>query len=308
MKQFISSLLVTLAVLSSAATSMAQADQRSTIALDAGGVTPEGIDYLERSKTFYVGSFANGSIQTVTNGQAKILQPAGTDGRAMALGIKVDDRRDRLWLVDGKAIYTYSISTNVLIKKTNLSEIAQVKESLLNDIALDKNGNAYITDSFNPHIIRVDTHTLQAKVFIKVSATNFGNQNGLPYNLNGIVFTPDEQALLAVKTNDGNLWRIDLKTRSLSLVQLSEPLTKGDGLVWGKGQQLYIIRNFENKISMVDFSEASPVKTVRSILPHNVQIPTTAVFVNDSLVVVNSQMGVTNPAPYTLAIVKTNQF
>ncbi len=262
---------------------------------------PEGIAFRAKTRTFYVGSAANGSIAVTTaEGQARLLQPAGTDGRSKTLGIQVDEKRGRLWLVDGVAVYVYGLEDNRLIRKVPLSSVAKVSESALNDLAIDARGNAYVTDSFNPHILKVDGQSLKLSVFRDVSAIPFGKQNGMPYNLNGIVISADGRHLISVKTNDGTLWQIGLRDRKVSRISLSEPVTKGDGLAWGDQGALYVIRNFESQVSKIDLESGR----VTSVATEGFDIPTTAAFVAGSapeLVVVNSQFGREKPStPFTL--------
>lgn len=142
------------------------------------------------------------------------------------------------------------------------------------------------------------------EVFADVSVIPYGKQNNLPYNLNGIVMSPDQKSLIAVKTNDGSLWKIALKDRAVEKIALTEAVSTGDGLVWGKNNQLFVIRNFENKISVVDFNSSTELKAVKTYTPKNVLIPTGAAFVDGvhpSLTVVNSQFGAQKPVlPFTL--------
>ena len=267
---------------------------------------PEGIAYLSSTDTFFVGSAADGSLQTVTNGVAASWQAAGTDGRTETLGIKIDEGRDRIWLAGDGAVFVYKLSTNVLLKKLPLAAVVTVENAALNDIALTADGSAYITDSFNPHLLRVDGASLEMTVFRQLTAIPYGRQNNFRYNLNGIVPAPDGRSLISVKTNDGTLWRISLFDSSVTQIQLTEPVTKGDGLVWGPDSHLYVIRNFENRVSRIDMGRGcdSEARQVNTVEPANLNIPTTGVFLAapPRLVIVNSQFGKEPPSlPFTLS-------
>ena len=116
------------------------------------------------------------------------------------------------------------------------------------------------------------------------------------------------QSLLAVKTNDGTLWRISLVDDGVAEVKLAEPVTKGDGLVLALGD-LFVVRNFENRISRIDLglgSDEAP-RPVITWSPEDLNVPTTAVFVpgrNPSLMLVNSQFGKDPPSlPFSLVTV-----
>lgn len=279
----------------------------SAISLLGENLHPEGIAYRESAKTFYVGSASDGSIQTVTkDGRPKIIQRSGLDGRKKALGMKIDEIRNRLWLVDNECVYIYTLDSNKLVKKLSASAISKAKNLALNDLVLDEGGSAYITDSFNPQILRVDGKSLAIELWAQLRGIPYGQQNDFPYNLNGIVFAPDQKSLIAVKTNDGTLWRIDVATKNVVQIPLAEPVTKGDGLVNGESGELFVIRNFENKISKVDLNESGTTKRkVATVESKGLKTPTTAVYLREEkeLVVVNSQFGENQPTiPYFLSV------
>lgn len=265
--------------------------QSSTIPLLGDSLFPESIAYQPYRQTFYVSSFNDGSIQTVDRKSNSVfIQPAGTDGRTSALGVKVDPKRERLWVIAPDAVYIYDLKTNTLKKKNVLTDIINVQSSLLNDLCLDKDGNAFITDSYNPYIFRVDGETLQMSNWLDVSQSiPFGQQNNVPFNLNGIVITPDGKYLLSVKTNDGSFWKIDIAEKTVSQVHLSELVTFGDGLTWQRGKKLFVIRNFINKISRIEFSQDFNAGEVTDVNASGLEVPTSAVYSEDKLVVVNSE-------------------
>jgi len=284
----------------------------SSIPLQGSALFPESIDFRYATQTFYVTGFNDGSIQTVSRyGISSVLQPSGTDGRVAALGVKVDAQRGRLWVVDPGTIYTYDLRTNRLLKKTAITDVVSVSSSLINDLVIDRFGNAYVTDSTNAYIYRVDGRTLQASVWLDVSGTvPYGQQNGVPFNLNGIVLTPDQHYLIVGKTNDGSFWRIDTATKAIREISLPAPLTFADGITWGAGK-LYVMRNFINTISRVTFSSDYSSATIEAVAANNIEVPTAASFVGGQLYVVNSQFdhypafggdGVPNP-PFTLSVV-----
>ncbi|MGZ3688321.1 MAG: SMP-30/gluconolactonase/LRE family protein [Bdellovibrionota bacterium] len=286
----------------------------SSIALIGSGLYPESLAYRPSTQTLYVGGDGDGSIQTVSrDGKSALLQQPGTDGREGTLGVKIDEERDRLWVVDVKTVSIYTLSTNTLLRKAALSEAAQVAKPGLNDLAIDpKTGDAYITDSFNPSIYRVSGVSLALSKWRDVSTVPFNEQDGVAYNLNGIVFSPDLKSLISVKTNDGTLWNIPLDGSEISQIPTTALLLRGDGLAWGKGQQLYVARNFVNKISVVDFSLERAIKPVMDLEVPGLGNPTGIAFVDGespAIFVTNSQFWADSPVlPFTLSRVEISPF
>lgn len=284
----------------------------STLALLGTATYPEGVAVDPRTGNLFVGSNGDGSIQVIHEGVAREFQPAGADGRSGALGIKVDAQRDRLWVAAGDAVYIYDISRNALLKKLPLADLATTDRAALNDIALTEDGSAYVTDSFNPIVLKVDGRSLEMTVFKNVAdKIPYGRQNDFPYNLNGIV-VGSNQTLISVKTNDGTLWRIGLFTEDVHEIKLAEPVTKGDGLVLVSGI-LFVIRNFENKISRIDLNRGSDdqPRAVETFSPEGLQVPTTAAYLGpkaDALGVVNSQFDKDVPVlPFHVLVLPLNE-
>lgn len=280
----------------------------STIDLVGENLYPEGIAFRPSKKSYYVGSAGNGSLQLVQNGKSKVIQAAGLDGKAKLLGVKVDEKNKRLFLLDGKAVYIYGLDNNKLIKKLPLSLVKEVGDSALNDLAIDEAGNAYITDSFNPILLKVDGASLTLSVFREFPEVAFGNQNDMPYNFNGIVLSPDQKSLILVKTNEGTLFNLNLADKKLTQFKLDQAVTKGDGLVLDNKKNLFIIRNFENTVSKIklgDKFDASQTYAVEKVDVSPLDIPTTAAYdeAKNSLVIVNSQFGKSPAnAPFKLTV------
>jgi len=82
---------------------------------------------------------------------------------------------------------------------------------------------------------------------------------------------------------------------------------QADGLSWGAGQVVYVVRTSENKISSIDLDEPGDVKTVNDLTAAGLANPTSVAFVSGDhpeLVVVNSQDGAKEPKlPFVLSLV-----
>jgi len=212
---------------------------------------PEGIDFDAKRSRFLVTSMREGIVGEVSDdGTYKVL--IQDPHMVSAVGIRADTERDRLLVCNsdpGVSVHTkkhqqgklaglgiFQLSTGKLIQYIDLAKLGGPGGHFCNDIAIDKDGTAYVTDSFSPIIYRVDTGNhasilLQDKRF-----------TGKSFNLNGIVVK--DRYLLVVKMNEGLLFKVPLDNpKKYTEVKLKEPIPGGDGLLWGPDGSLIVIAN-----------------------------------------------------------------
>jgi sugar lactone lactonase YvrE len=259
---------------------------------------PEGIATDNNSGDFYVSSAFDGSIfrGNVAAEKVKHFLPGGKDGRTQALGMALDEE-GRLYIAGGGTgkVFIYDTTRRKLIRSFDTQGAA----GFLNDLAIDpQTGDVYITDSFipasgDPILWRIRGAELEE--WLHLNGTPIKYEAGPnPFNLNGIVATPDGRYLLTVQSNTGNLYRIDTQTQQVSLVEgLGEgALLNGDGLVL-KGDTLYVVRNqgLITKVSLDSLDGKPPSGHVEgdTLVPFPEDFPTTAALVGTRLLVVNSQ-------------------
>src|SRR6185503_8116446 len=114
------------------------------------------------------------------------------------------------------AVGQYDLGSGLALRYVDLARLLPGPH-LLNGIALDTHGDAYVTDSFAKAIYRV-TADGDASVFL--SSDPFA---GPGVNLNGLVVHPGGY-LLVVKKSDGALFRVPLsKPAAFSRVKLESP-------------------------------------------------------------------------------------
>ncbi|WP_437587261.1 hypothetical protein [Sorangium sp. So ce1000] len=212
---------------------------------------PETIEYDRGRDRFLVSSFREGAIYAVDrDGGASLVVD---DPRLCSvLGIAVDVERGRLWAVNSDlgasvkpsaagpknlaAVGVYDLSTGKAIHYVDLAPLSPGAH-LMNGIALDSAGNAYITDSFSPTIYKVDPQG-NAAVFLRDE--RFAGDG---INLNGVVVHPDGY-LLVVKKSDGSLFRVPLANPSrFSRVDVAERFVGGDGLILVGKKNLVLVAN-----------------------------------------------------------------
>jgi sugar lactone lactonase YvrE len=259
---------------------------------------PEGIAADNKSGTFYVSSFADGSIYRgdVRKEDVKRFLAGGQDGRMQAIGLTLAEE-GRLYVAGGGTgkVFIYETSSNNpdLIRSFS----TQGASGFLNDVTVNpRSGDTYITDSFVPILWRVpadavtdDSPEGQLDPWLDLSRTAIQYKEG--FNLNGIVATPDGRYLLTVQSNTGNLYRIDTQTEQVTPVELGgAKLTNGDGLVL-TDNTLYVIRNqgVITKITLDKNFKSGDVAEEDTSVPFPEDFPTTGALVGGRLLVVNSQ-------------------
>ena len=220
----------------------------NAITIEGIALNPEGIEYDKNDQTFLLSSLnatpitkvsLDGSYKPFTSGEKFPLSTAG---------LQIDDKRNRLLVAgfngteamdnDPKTkgasfLRIYNLKTGVLEKEINLSSLAPKADAYFaNDIAVDKNGNVYISDWY-------------AKVIYKVAldgkATLFWeNKTSIPSGPNGLDVHPDGYLLVSIlNVNDKWLYadyglvKIPLENpKSATLVKISNAGYTGfDGMV-----------------------------------------------------------------------------
>jgi len=272
--------------------------------LPGENVFPEGIALDETSGDFYVGSTTDGTIYRGNvdgPGELEVFSEGGADGRTQVTGMKVD-AEGRLFIAGRFTgqFFVYDTADGALLARfaNGLGE----DETIVNDVAIDAAGNAYVTDSFNPVVYRIEAGSVggaavtaaddvaELPVWLELEGTPFAYGEG--FNANGIVVTDDGRYLLIVQFNTGQLFRIDTETREVAEVDLGgASLTGGDGMALD-GQTLYVVRDEEALIASVAMADDFAAGTVgEELADPTFDYPTTMALLGDgTALVVNSQL------------------
>ena len=171
---------------------------------------PEGIEYDKNDHTFFLSSLNAGPIIKVnldgtftpfTSGEQFPLSTAGLQidyerNRLLAAGFNGLELFDEDPTTKGTAyLRVYNLETGVIEQDINLSSLLpDAGAYFANDIAVDNDGNAYISDWFAGVIYKVDLDG-NPTVF-------WSNTSGIPGGPNGLDFHPDGYLLVSV-INDG---------------------------------------------------------------------------------------------------------
>jgi sugar lactone lactonase YvrE len=201
---------------------------------------PEGMVYDPLHKRFYVSSTTRGSIGIVT--PAGTYRPFITDETlTRTTGLEVDKARQRLLVSNApNGLGAYHLNSGARIFYADLAALLPGAPIFINDVALDPEGAAYVTNSQSPVIYKVD-RTGKASIFFQDDA--FATAPG-GFGFNGIEY--DERGFLLVGFVSRNLVvKIPvLRPTDYAIVQLDAALNRPDGLLLSKdGKQLAVVNN-----------------------------------------------------------------
>jgi sugar lactone lactonase YvrE len=277
--------------------------------LPGSSVFPEGIAYDEGKQLVFVSSTTDGTVfrgsasdETLT----QFLAPAA-DGRTTAIGLEVDGK-GHLFVAGGGTgfIWIYDELTGALIARLSGGSTP----TFINDIALDDNGVAYITDSMSPVIYRAvpngsGGYTIER--WLELTGAPIVYTPG--FNLNGMVVSSNNRYLFTVQTNTGKLYRIEIATKEIVQLDVGGALfMAGDGL-WIHGNSLYVLQNQQELISEIHVQPNQARGTVvGQTTDPSFMFPTSLVGARGRLLVVNSQFdrrgpGLSPVLPFTVSVV-----
>ncbi|KAF3773465.1 hypothetical protein EJ110_NYTH47971 [Nymphaea thermarum] len=213
----------------------------------------ESVEWDDRGRRFIVSCFEGGLGQIVVpDGDFSGALEEETAVAALKelpgisfLGIRVDRRRNRLLVVLADAlrgrfggVAAYDLDSWQQLFLTQLSG-PDVK-TLADDVAVDDDGNAYVTDAKGSKIWKVGVNgellsTIQSDLFTerKEWYLNFIGLNGIVYHPSGF--------LLVIHTSTGSLFKVDVDKELVSKVEIVQgSLMFGDGMELLSATQLVV--------------------------------------------------------------------
>ncbi len=243
----------------------AQATQRIEFSPDAAGAYPEGIAWNARAGAFLVSSLRGGQLGLVyPDGRYRRFSTGS--GLITTSGMLVDAERNRVLVCNEDVgvslnstsgtrnrvaqVLEFNLDTGALQQTYDLSSLSR-GPTLANDLALDAQGNIYVTDSFQPQIYKIDRATRQVSILVRSARLMPADapaaaQGTQPY-LNGIVYHPDGY-LIAADYTRGLLWKVTLDNASaISEIRLPQRLKGPDGLRLKNAHELVIVQSFPGR-------------------------------------------------------------
>lgn len=281
---------------------------------------PEGIAYAPTLNKFVVTSLTQGKVGTVdVNGtyadlfsDPQLISTQGVkvfNGKVYVCNAAqgIANKTTAAATMKTAGLFVYDLSTNQITRRTDLAALLPNVQHLANDVAIDAQGIAYVTDSFSPVVYRV---AADGTPTILVNNPTLGVAAG-QYGLNGVVAHPNNY-LIVVIASTGKLYKIDLaNSNAITEVTGFAPVTGGDGMVL-INDDLYVVNN-RNQVTQLrganNWATASVVKTDAV----GYDQATTNTVVNGQVYTVNARIGeigaaAGNPASLTSSAYSIQRF
>ncbi|OAT66872.1 gluconolaconase [Mycobacteroides immunogenum] len=281
---------------------------------------PETARWSPKAHTFFVGSTRHGTVgQVSTNG---IYSPFIDDPDLVTVeGVLPDDAHNKLWVTnsDGGSgslrstpgtdsklagVAIYDETTGAKRAYYDLGSLEPGRH-LVNDIAVDDDGNAYIVDSYTPTIYRIGTNG-RASVFVHSNV--FGTVDN-SYNLDGIAWNT-RGYLIVGNVTTGSLFRVSTSNPSeIARISLPEPLPGADGIHFVDDQHLEIAQQHllfpghtqDDRVLELESSDGWRTARISRQARSVESSPTSVTDINGNVYVLNSRLD-TLMDPYSAKI------
>lgn len=222
-------------------TTMAAAQEQppSRIQVRGENRNPEGLECDFPAQHFLISSLAEGTVYAVDyKGNAT---PFIEDQEmVMSVGLQVDAENNRLLVVNADSdegetagLGIYDLTAGERQHLVDLSELAADYERFPNDVAIDPEGTAYVTDSLAPVIYKIDADGNASLLLEDERLLIYG------FGGNGIVYHPDNYLLVGISGVE--LYKIPLDApEDLSIVETGVTVS-ADGMLLDEENNLIVV-------------------------------------------------------------------
>ncbi len=265
----------------------------TTITFTQAGLYPEGVQYDAKNSRFLVTSVTTGRLGQVKDDGTYSTAFPDDPKLVSAIGTFLDEPRGRVLVAiadpgtnqertttatQGKLARLAIFNQNAPSAAPTIVELGSLRPDLghfANDVTVDAQGNAYVTDSFSNLIYKVDPQN-NATVFFE-DAARLGPQAPGTFGFNGIVFHPDGY-LLVVKSDEGAIYKVPLNNPA-GYAKVTTPqglsLVGADGLLLQDNTTLQVVTNDQAKVLRLATTDGFASATLSGTFATQPQFPTT---------------------------------
>ncbi|MET0792628.1 MAG: hypothetical protein ABW061_14000, partial [Polyangiaceae bacterium] len=248
----------------------------------------------------------------------EILVPPGSNGLANGQGMLVDGARHLLWVCSGAMGFTTVPTTPSALKSYDLESGAprgsytMPEAGYCNDLAQDKRGALYVTDSLHPRILRFDATAGQLVTWKESPAFGTGDH----YFLNGIAIDAQQRVYVSPVAAESYLLRlpIDAQGNAGEVTRIASPRTlkNTDAIRTLSGDRLVIFESnafghdgpYGGAVSVAQVSGDRIVKLTPVVAGLN--DPSSGVVYGDRVYFVESKYGLLLAHPHDDAAIPRN--
>lgn len=276
--------LILLLLLFTTTPALAQADPPDQLRIRGANRNPEGLECDLTNARFLLSSLSEGTVYTIAYDGTATPFIQDTD-LTSSVGLEIDAANNMLLVVnanmqtlDHAALGIYDLTSGEQLHMVDLASLIPSERYFPNDLALDPDGVAYVTDSLAPVIYRVDPDG-NASIFLRDDRLLIDDFGG-----NGIVYHPDGYLLVGI--SGVKLYKIPLADPT-SLTIVESPITiAADGMLWDAESDTLIVVS-DGSVLRLSSADDWTTATVAATAPRHPA--TTAAFCRESVYVIHPQ-------------------
>jgi DNA-binding beta-propeller fold protein YncE len=269
-----------------------------SISFNSNELYPEGVAYCKKQDVFFVSSLHYGKIGKIDR-KGNYTEFVNDSDLVSTIGIRSDEKRNLLYVcvsdpgvsVKAKAdaklklakLVAYDLTTGKRKFAADLGALNTTDGNFANDVALDEEGNLYVTNSLSGMIFKITPDGI-GSIF---TTSEIWKIKG--FNLNGIVYHKDGYLIVA-QANTGNLFKVSIKDPSLITKINVEPITGCDGLILNDKKELIVISNSKKLVHQLFTTDNFESATIKKTVASEMSFPSTGTIAKGKYFVLNAKL------------------